>query len=299
MGKRKISHAAYAAWDYKKEIEDLNKKSQEGWQLVKGGCFKSIYEQNDQVCYRYQLDYNTDIENKVLYLEMFEDQGWEYINSTFNGWHFFRKPYNPELPEEEYEIYTDSSAIPDMERRWVRLAYSFMAVISAFLVFMIIRMIQYPEWTRVPMILFEIDFIVFLGLGIYRIRKKERHVKKIFSLSTMMAIAVVCWLAGIVLGALKPDCSNTLEGDTNGGTYYKDFTVHYPDNFYLDLEMDNDSPVTFRIDDANGEAVYTNSDKKTRVENKRIWLKRGDYRIGIASEKGDKARKIKISYELD
>ena len=58
MGKQKISHAAYAAWDYKKEIEDLNKKSQEGWQLVKGGCFKSIYEQNDQVCYRYQLDYN-------------------------------------------------------------------------------------------------------------------------------------------------------------------------------------------------------------------------------------------------
>ena len=114
MGKRKISHAAYAAWDYKKEIEDLNKKSQEGWQLVKGGCFKSIYEQNDQACYRYQLDYNTDIENKVLYLEMFEDQGWEYINSTFNGWHFFRKPYDPELPEEEYEIYTDSSAIPDM-----------------------------------------------------------------------------------------------------------------------------------------------------------------------------------------
>ena len=48
-----------------------------------------------------------------------------------------------------------------MERRWVRLAYSFMAVISAFLVFMIIRMIQYPEWTRVPMILFEIDLLCF------------------------------------------------------------------------------------------------------------------------------------------
>ena len=36
MGKQKISQAAYAAWDYKKEIEDLNKKSQEGWQLGKG-----------------------------------------------------------------------------------------------------------------------------------------------------------------------------------------------------------------------------------------------------------------------
>ncbi|MFR3391294.1 MAG: hypothetical protein ACLTT1_12350 [[Clostridium] scindens] len=84
-----------------------------------------------------------------------------------------------------------------------------------------------------------------------------------------------------------------------GGTYYKDFTVHYPDNFYLDLEMDNDSPVTFRIDDASGKAVYTNSDKKIRIENRRIWLKRGDYRIAIASETGEKASKMKISYELD
>ena len=41
MGKRKISHAAYAAWDYKKEIEDLNKKSQEGWQLVKEDASKA------------------------------------------------------------------------------------------------------------------------------------------------------------------------------------------------------------------------------------------------------------------
>ena len=77
MGKRKISHAAYAAWDYKKEIEDLNKKSQEGWQLVKGGCFKSIYEQNDQACYRYQLDYNTDIENKVLYFCLLYTSFWQ------------------------------------------------------------------------------------------------------------------------------------------------------------------------------------------------------------------------------
>ena len=69
--------------------------------------------------------------------------------------------------------------------------------------------------------------------------------------------------------------------------------MHYPDNFYLDLEMDNDSPVTFRIDDASGKAVYTNSDKKIRIENRRIWLKRGDYRIAIASETGEKASKMK------
>ena len=29
----------YSAWDYTREIEDLNKRSEQGWQLMKGGLF--------------------------------------------------------------------------------------------------------------------------------------------------------------------------------------------------------------------------------------------------------------------
>lgn len=122
MKQYKISHRVYGAWEYRKEIEDLNRESQDGWQLVRGGCFYSRFERDAGIVYRYQIDFCGKIENMPHYLESFQDQGWEYINSTFNGWHFFRKAYDPDLPEEEYEIYTDESSIAQMHGRWRRMA---------------------------------------------------------------------------------------------------------------------------------------------------------------------------------
>ena len=97
----KTSYRAYAAWNYQKEIEDLNAASDQGWQLVKGGCFHSRFVKNPNLRYRYQLDYRK-IEDLGRYIETFREQGWEYINSTFIGWHYFRKLYDPSAPEEEY-----------------------------------------------------------------------------------------------------------------------------------------------------------------------------------------------------
>lgn len=179
MGKLKTSHKAYAAWDYKKEIEDLNQKSREGWQLIKGGCFRSVFEQDEQVVCRYQLDYNTDIENRMRYIETFREQGWEYMNSTFNGWHYFRKPYDSDLPEEEYEIYTDSSGFSEMEQRWTRLALILLIAMSVMGGSMLIRGVQYPEWSRVPMILLYLDFVVFTGMGLRRLKKKDKKYQKL------------------------------------------------------------------------------------------------------------------------
>ena len=47
----------YSAWNYMQEVEDLNKMSDEGWQLVRGGCFHSKLVKNPDIRYRYQLDY--------------------------------------------------------------------------------------------------------------------------------------------------------------------------------------------------------------------------------------------------
>ncbi len=54
---RKTSFKAYPAWNYEKEIEDLNAASEKGWQLVRGGCFHSTFEKNPDIRYRYQLDF--------------------------------------------------------------------------------------------------------------------------------------------------------------------------------------------------------------------------------------------------
>lgn len=113
---------AYAAWEYRLELNDLNQASEQGWQLVRGGLLKSKFKKDDSVVYRYALDYNGNIQDPDRYQETFREQGWEYINATSNGWHYFRKVYDPTLPEEEYEIYTDCSSLAQMKRRWQRLA---------------------------------------------------------------------------------------------------------------------------------------------------------------------------------
>ncbi len=104
----------FAAWDYEKELEFLNKQSEIGWQMYRGGLISTKFKKDESIVYRYQLDFNLHIEDRLEYLGFFHDQGWEYINSTINGWHYFRKEYDPNKPADEYELYTDFSSKKEM-----------------------------------------------------------------------------------------------------------------------------------------------------------------------------------------
>lgn len=299
MGKLKVSHKAYAAWDYEKELEELNQKSRDGWQLVKGGCFRSVFEQDDKVVYRYQLDYNTDIENRMRYIETFREQGWEYISSTFNGWHYFRKLYDPELPQEEYEIYTDSSGISEMEQRWLKLSSILLAALIVMGIVMLVMGVRYPEWTRVPMILLYVDFIVYIGIGRRKLKRKGGYEGKVFSLSAMVYIAVACWIVGIVLSMARPDCRGTFEGQGIVGMEAEKFKVNYKDNYYLDLKIDSEAPVEFKIVDDGGNVAYSNSEMNVDEENIRIKLSRGEYQVYVGGMDESVNGNIRVAYELD
>lgn len=121
--KTKRTVKMFAAWDYEFEEQEFNRMSEQGWQLVSGGSFSQKYEYDDSVVYRYQIDYNNDIKDMARYDETFRDAGWERVNSTLNGWHVFRKAFDPALPQEEYEIYTDSQSRNDMLKRWRNLCF--------------------------------------------------------------------------------------------------------------------------------------------------------------------------------
>lgn len=114
------SHKFYTVWEYEKEEKDLNEASKNGLQLIKGGCFHSTFRKDNSVRYIYQLDYCPKISDKDRYIECFQDAGWEYINSTFNGWHYFRRPYDADLSPEDVKIYTDRDSLYAMENRWHR-----------------------------------------------------------------------------------------------------------------------------------------------------------------------------------
>ncbi len=121
----KKSYRAYAAWNYEKEEDFINENGSNGWQLIRGGCFRSIYEKDKSKKYIYKIDYNPETMRESIekkrYIEMFEDLGWEYINSTYNGWNYFRKEYDENNDASEYEIYTDYSSYRSMLSRWCKL----------------------------------------------------------------------------------------------------------------------------------------------------------------------------------
>lgn len=63
----------------------------------------------------YQLDYNQEgIANKVEYVQMFQDCGWEYL-FDYVGYSYFRKPVSEMIGNEE--IFCDDDSRLDMMKR--------------------------------------------------------------------------------------------------------------------------------------------------------------------------------------
>jgi len=161
--KTKMIFTAYPAWDFQSELDALNKKSAQGWQAVHAGCFGTKLEYNPNICYRYQVDFRK-IDNLARYIETFREQGWEYVNSTFNGWHFFRKIYDPSLPEDAYEIYTDKTSLKEMTGRWMKLATAIGIAVGLIDAFYIYQLIVMPNLFRLICVLiytFESAFLLY------------------------------------------------------------------------------------------------------------------------------------------
>ena len=67
MKKTKSIYKLYAAWEFEREVQDLETQSQKGWQLVKGGLFHCRFSFDDSVEYRYALDFNQNIADPARY----------------------------------------------------------------------------------------------------------------------------------------------------------------------------------------------------------------------------------------
>jgi len=95
------------------------------------------YEYNPDAEYRYAIDYRME-HNETLYLELFEDDGWQLVGTVVDGfnarqpgktkmfskrdgcWYIFRKEYDPGRPDVDYEIATDEESISEFRRTLTR-----------------------------------------------------------------------------------------------------------------------------------------------------------------------------------
>lgn len=163
----------YSAWDYAREIEDLNKMSEKGWQLVKGGLLSNLYQKNDDLRYRFQLDYNPKIKDMGRYIETFREQGWEYVNSTINGWNYFRKLYD-EAASDDYEIYNDSQSLKEMQAKWQRNGLVMMGILIAAAILQIVCIIREFAWANAVLAALLVAEAIVTGRGVYVLRNPQR-----------------------------------------------------------------------------------------------------------------------------
>lgn len=91
MSKTKTVFKWFDITQHEEEQEYLRGMHQKGWKLQKVRWLFYTFVQCEPEDVIYQLDYNRSIEDKMEYLLMFQDCGWEYIQDMM-GYSYFRKP---------------------------------------------------------------------------------------------------------------------------------------------------------------------------------------------------------------
>ena len=307
MGNYKRKFGIYSAWNYELEIQELNEMSAQGWQLIDGGLFSNKFKKNTEIQYRYQLDFQPNIEDKGRYMETFREQGWEYVNSTFNGWHYFRKLYDASRPEEEYEIFTDVSSAKEMNNRWAIAGMVCLAFMFVYLMFYLVWMIAKPKLTTLfGMIYLGVIFAVMLR-GVLVMRKSDSSKKSRIDKWLMPFFFAWGILGGIINFSLieaRPYCSWSnrsaeyypISADLDEAVNWLPMEVKYPDNYYLDLKINASAPLRVSLVDEEMNVIYTARDTEFEEENIRMWLSKGLYSIYFSEFEGGSIY-VDVSFE--
>ena len=307
MGQYKRKFGFYAAWNYELELEELNEMSAKGWQLVKGGVFSNKFKKNTEMEYRYQLDFQPGIEDKGRYIETFREQGWEYISSTFNGWHYFRKLYDADTPKEEYEIFTDTASMKEMNNRWVIVGMVCCAIWLVYMVFQVFMMVVQPKLPTLFQTIFIGVVFAFFFRGIL-VMRKQKGAKK----SKLDRVLMPLFLLWVIFGSYitlslteaRPYCSwmnqsaeySPISANLDEATNWLPIEIKYPDNYYLDLKIDASTPLCVSFVDEKMNVIYSAKAADFEEDNIRMWLDKGKYSIYFSDFEGGSIY-VEMSFE--
>lgn len=310
MKRYKKKYNIYSAWNYGQEVLDLNTQSEKGWQLVKGKSFSHKYEYKPEVCYRYQLDYLPGISGTpemIRCIEAYKEQGWEFINKTFNGWYYFRKAYDPAQPAEEYELYTDRSSLKEMQGRWASSATIISVMVGLFFLLWSIRLFNQPCLPHLVIFLtLGIELLVFLR-AILLMRnpdKPKAHRGDCIFTALFFVVLIGGLLLFVNLQENRPyrTCRSTadyydpLPADFTETTQWDTISIPYKDRYYLDLDIDAEAPIRMTILSETGNTVYTVKGADISEENLVLRLDKGEYRIYLSDFAGGS---FDISYQFE
>ena len=123
MMEKKIVYRIFTIADYEREALYFREMHAKGWKLRKVSysillfAVKYTFEKCHPEQVSYQLDfYPMEKSERVSYLQLFKDCGWEYI-TDFNSFSYFRKVRSKIESNAEFEIYNDAAGKLAMVKR--------------------------------------------------------------------------------------------------------------------------------------------------------------------------------------
>ena len=300
----------YIAWDFEDEINDLNSKSDEGWQLVSGGSVISRFEYDTSVRYRYYVETKRKLKNKEEYLDSFRDEGWELVNKTRSGTFYFRKKYNELLTDSEYDLIAMArlsggesleKANKQAMQRWSWLII-LIGIIILFMDLMLAKeILSEPQLSQIGVAAEygALSILVYkVGMMVWH---RIQNVHKVRRLNLIQFLAVI--VSGILVSQLlimnrasSGQISSAIKaGETAESSYV--FESKYPDFYYLDVNIPYDVSSKIRVLSQSGDTVYQNEEDGLKLSGERIHLDRGKYAIYIISN-SEKTSDDYITYEI-
>lgn len=286
----KINRKAFTAWNYQNEIDEMNKMSEQGWQLVQGRLFSQKYVKDDSVVYKHQLDYQPKIENMGRYIETFREQGWEYVNSTFNGWHYFRKVYDPSLPAEEYEIYSDKTSLDEMNNRFIRLGTFFIILLALDVILLGYKLYLNFALSRAFVTFAMFIEFVWILTGVIKM-KNNKKTKKPFNARYFLAFLFGSFLVYFLVHSARIHFNTRTQAEyysqvtkTNPVNFYESKVV-YPDFYTLDIAGKIETPLTLVIENTESgdimleTTLVPDSQKNVKYSSGAKFYKKGSYAI--------------------
>ena len=124
---KKIVYRIFTIADYEREALYFREMHAKGWKLRKVSysillfAVKYTFEKCHPEQVSYQLDfYPMEKSERVSYLQLFKDCGWEHI-TDFNSFSYFRKAHSEIESNAEFEIYNDAAGKLAMVNRILRL----------------------------------------------------------------------------------------------------------------------------------------------------------------------------------
>lgn len=184
---KKIVYRIFTIADYEREALYFREMHAKGWKLRKVSysillfVVKYTFEKCQPEQVSYQLDfYPMEKSERVSYLQLFKDYGWEHI-TDFNSFSYFRKAHSEIESNAEFEIYNDAAGKLAMVNRILRLrlvpVLFLLAIHIPFLFILLDRSNTFDLW-KFLVVWLDIFLSLILLLMVVYISWKLWHKKK-------------------------------------------------------------------------------------------------------------------------